>query len=183
MGSEAFERHIPLEGAYNFRDLGGYRTNDGRTVKWRSLFRSGELHLLTDLDVSRLRGELGLTTVLDLRTTDESDAGGMGQLQNLGVQHHSLPFTASLAEDFNLLQAVQNMGEFYIELTSRKAFGINLLEALSLIADPHNHALAFHCSVGKDRTGVLAAIRSERWECLTRRLLPIMSCRRRQWTR
>ncbi len=35
-------RHIRLEGQANFRDLGGYQTSDGRTVKWRELFRAGE---------------------------------------------------------------------------------------------------------------------------------------------
>ncbi|MDE8409516.1 tyrosine-protein phosphatase, partial [Klebsiella pneumoniae] len=44
------ERLLPLQGGRNFRDLGGYRTADGRHVKWGLLFRSGSMHGLTDSD-------------------------------------------------------------------------------------------------------------------------------------
>ena len=48
------KRHIELEGQPNFRDLGGYQTTDGRTVKWGQIYRSGELPNLTDQDVKKL---------------------------------------------------------------------------------------------------------------------------------
>ena len=77
---ESFERHIPFEGVFNFRDLGGYRTRDGRTVRWRRLFRSDELHLMTNAEVAEARGVLGLTTVIDLRDPKVVAQDGTGPL-------------------------------------------------------------------------------------------------------
>ena len=62
------ERRIVLEGAVNFRDQGGYPTENGRFVKWRRLFRSDSLHDLTESDVQTITGTLGLTTIVDLRS-------------------------------------------------------------------------------------------------------------------
>ena len=63
-------RVLALEGGRNFRDLGGYRTNDGHAVKWRMLFRSGSPADLTAKDMTTLNG-LGIRTVCDLRSTQE----------------------------------------------------------------------------------------------------------------
>jgi len=60
-------RLIDLEGCLNFRDLGGYPAADGRSVRWRRVFRSDALHLLTPRDVARIRDELGVRDVIDLR--------------------------------------------------------------------------------------------------------------------
>ncbi|MCJ7754110.1 MAG: tyrosine-protein phosphatase [Thermoanaerobaculales bacterium] len=57
------ERHIVLDGQPNFRDLGGYETTDGRTVKWGQVFRSGELPRLSDDDMATLE-ELEISTVV-----------------------------------------------------------------------------------------------------------------------
>ena len=63
------ERQIPLAGCLNFRDLGGYPTADGGQVRWRQLFRSDALHLLTPEDVAQLRDALGIGCVIDLRSS------------------------------------------------------------------------------------------------------------------
>jgi len=85
------ERRIPLAGAANFRDLGGYPTQDGRRVRWRRLFRSDRLAELSPADVDVLR-ELGITTVFDLRTADELDRHGTSPLYEHGVIHRHVPF-------------------------------------------------------------------------------------------
>src|SRR5207237_9711384 len=72
----ASERTISFEGCLNFRDLGGYATRDGRVVRWRRLFRSDSLHRMSASDVARLLDELGVVTVLDLRTPTERERGG-----------------------------------------------------------------------------------------------------------
>ena len=64
------ERVLPLQGGQNFRDLGGYRTADGRTVKWGLLYRSGAMNALTPADFAAL-AKRGLVTVCDLRDTRE----------------------------------------------------------------------------------------------------------------
>ena len=73
MTGPAYERHIPFDGIYNFRDLGGYQTNGGRTIRWRTVFRSGEPLELTSRDLERGRSEMGIRTVIDLRGS-EADA-------------------------------------------------------------------------------------------------------------
>src|ERR687898_726545 len=70
-----FDRAIRLDGVFNFRDMGGYAATDGRSVRWRTLFRSDGLGRLTDDDVETLR-PFGLRTVVDLRTPREIDERG-----------------------------------------------------------------------------------------------------------
>jgi protein-tyrosine phosphatase len=60
------ERRVPFEGIQNFRDLGGYPTVDGRTVRWGEVYRADALHKLTEADLASFRG-LGVRTVFDLR--------------------------------------------------------------------------------------------------------------------
>src|SRR5262245_46756760 len=63
-------RHVVLDGAQNFRDLGGYATEDGRTVRWGLLYRSDNLARLSDADLERLH-ELGIKLVCDFRSAEE----------------------------------------------------------------------------------------------------------------
>ena len=71
--TETPERRLPLEGASNFRDLGGYETADGRRVRWRKVFRSGAMDRLSDADLALL-SDLGLRTICDLRHPEEQAA-------------------------------------------------------------------------------------------------------------
>src|SRR5688572_7614728 len=64
------ERVVPLEGGQNFRDLGGYRSSDGRSVKWGLIYRSGSMHGLTNGDFEKMRA-LGIRSVVDFRSNDE----------------------------------------------------------------------------------------------------------------
>ena len=77
------------QGSFNFRDLGGYPGHDGRHTRWGRLFRSDALHELTADDVARLR-ELGLRTVVDLRTERELHRSGRGPLGPEPVAFHHL---------------------------------------------------------------------------------------------
>ena len=70
MVTPAFGRHIPFEGVYNFRDLGGYETADGRKVRRRTVFRCGEMQNMTEPDLLKARGELGIKTIVDLTGQD-----------------------------------------------------------------------------------------------------------------
>ena len=157
------ERHIPLVGQPNFRDLGGYASADGRRIKWGVVYRSGELSQLSDDDVSRL-GQLGIRTVVDLRSPEEVTARGEGRLPP-GAQVLPTPITSSdmfaklipmfLKGDFSkvppdLLDQVNRA--LVREFTGQYA---NLLRVLS---DPANRPLVFHCTQGKDRAGFGAAM-------------------------
>ena len=85
------ERLIALEGCHNFRDLGGYPARDGKCVRWRTLFRSDGLHLLSAADVTRLREEIGLRHMIDLRSSGELRIDGVGPLADEPVRHHHVP--------------------------------------------------------------------------------------------
>jgi len=160
MTLESYHRHILFEGIYNFRDLGGYRTRDGCTVVWRQIFRSGELQHMTADDAMRIREELRLTSVIDLRSINEVKERGIGRIPEVGITHNGISFTGNpdSKKALERFQSSSNMGEVYLRLFRRTAIGLRVSEALQIIADPGNRPLVFHCTGGKDRTGILAAI-------------------------
>ncbi len=69
------DRLVPFETCFNFRDIGGYETVDGRRVRWGSVFRSDTLHRLTTADLE-LASEIGIRTVIDLRSRGELERSG-----------------------------------------------------------------------------------------------------------
>jgi protein-tyrosine phosphatase len=157
------ERHIPLRGQANFRDLGGYRTADGRTVKWRVVFRSGELSQLDQADVGKV-AELGIKTVVDLRSPEEKSVRGEGRLPP-GVTLQPLPIASS--DMFAKLIPMLLQGDFS-EVPSDLLDRVNRLLVrdfsdqfgglLRILSDPANRPLVFHCTQGKDRAGFGAAM-------------------------
>src|SRR5699024_11161059 len=85
-------RHIALEGANNVRDLGGYRTEDGRTVKWGTAFRAANLSELTDIDRAKLE-TANISTVVDFRLDEEIESDGADQVSDsIPVQHLPILF-------------------------------------------------------------------------------------------
>ncbi len=64
-------RRLPINGGYNYRDLGGYPTFDGHTIKWRRLLRSGSLHRLTSQDLQYF-SDMKLAKDIDLRSPRET---------------------------------------------------------------------------------------------------------------
>src|SRR3954452_9609841 len=85
--SDAPARHLNLTGASNFRDLGGYPTRDGRSGRWRRIFRSNHLGHLTDDDIAIVRG-LGIKRAFDFRGAEERTAA-VCRMADITV--HSLP--------------------------------------------------------------------------------------------
>ena len=160
--AEQYSRHITFESVPNFRDIGGYRTRDGYTVAWRRLFRSGELCRMTGSDFSKLTEEIGLTSVIDLRSSFEIERAGHRaalRSRNEILSMYPLYPTAAIREaDERRYKECANMGEFYLQLVRQREFGRRIIEALEVIAEPENHPLVFHCAIGKDRTGILAAV-------------------------
>ena len=92
---DSLARSIPLEGQPNFRDLGGYQTADGRTVKWRQLFRSGELGKLSDADVAKL-ADLELGTLVNFLLPEEIEKHGADRLPD-GVREVADPIAGEKA--------------------------------------------------------------------------------------
>ena len=154
-------RSLQLEGASNFRDLGGYRGLDGRALRWRRIFRSDHLARLSSADAQVLAGH-GLGRVLDLRGAQERLAA---PCTLPGVAVHSLAIEPSL---FNRLHSRQQAGEALTPAVATKAMRETYREFV-LANTPRFHslfqhllagdaALVFHCTAGKDRTGLAAAL-------------------------
>jgi protein-tyrosine phosphatase len=154
-------RHFDLAGASNFRDLGGYAGKDGRTVRWRHIFRSNHLGHLTNADIAILRG-VGLKTAFDFRGTEERSTA-LCAIEELTV--HSLPveptvvaaLRARLAGGKALSQndGVEVMRESYVNYVRQNTGRFQSLFA-HLLGD--SAPLVIHCTAGKDRTGFACAL-------------------------
>ena len=83
-------------------------------------------------------------------------------LEEIGVRYYSIPFrpdsAAYVNEEWKAYPSATNMGEIYLQRISEQPFGKRLVDALEIIAEGENHPVVFHCTAGKDRTGVLAAM-------------------------
>jgi protein-tyrosine phosphatase len=153
------ERTITFEGCLNFRDLGGYATGDGRTVAWRRLFRSDSLHRMSPADVGRLLEDLGVATLVDLRTGSEREHGGPVPAEShCTVRSLHLPMVDDLFADRRERRTplTTDMGEGYAAMLTFA--GSQVATVLQLLAEPEVYPAVFFCAAGKDRTGVLAAI-------------------------
>ena len=151
-------RLVALEAVHNFRDLGGYRTADGRTTLWRTLFRADGLYRLTPTDVATLE-PLGLRTVIDLRSDTELDERGRFPVEAHPVVFHHLPIVDATWADLDR-PAYERDEDFliwaYHEMLSVGA--PRFAKAFDALAEPGALPAVFHCAAGKDRTGLLAAL-------------------------
>jgi protein-tyrosine phosphatase len=148
------ERIIELEGAVNFRDLGGYVTDDGRHTRWRTLFRADGLGELTEADFDILR-QLGIRTVIDLRTGHELQQSRF-DVEAHPVEFHHFPFIKSLGNADDFERAPGFLGTQYQEMLEDAA--TQIVGALTALAAPDARPAVFHCTAGKDRTGLLSAL-------------------------
>lgn len=161
MTMEPNNRHIPFEEIINFRDLGGYQTRDGRAVAWRKVFRSGELEYMTEKDADHLQQEIGLRTIIDLRSTAiVREIKVKGPFSELGIQRHNIAFIPE--SDRNkvrgFFQNWTSWSDYYVFQLKETGIGERIARALRIIAEPDNQPVLFHCTAGKDRTGVLAGM-------------------------
>jgi protein-tyrosine phosphatase len=149
-----YDRHIRLDGAVNFRDLGGYETADGHTIRWRTLFRADGLSRLTDRDRAAIR-QLGVATVIDLRSSNEV-AGGRFPVDDVPVGFHHVPLLDDVPDPDQFTYTPGLLASSYRAMT--KDAGPQIAAVLSIIARRHAHPVIVHCTAGKDRTGVLVAV-------------------------
>jgi len=159
-------RHLPLQGTPNFRDLGGYRTSDGRYTRWGVIYRSGVLTYLTGEDF-RYLSHLGIRVVCDFRTGQENEESPERWLEDPAVAHVALPIGDSSNRKMNqdleqllsgnptpeqLREHLQQLyGKFVIDAAPQFAGVFTQLKQEHL-------PLLYHCTAGKDRTGVFSAI-------------------------
>src|SRR5579871_4027844 len=153
-------RHLKLQGASNFRDVGGYRTTDGRSVRWRQIFRSNHLGHLTDADIEVVRG-LGVKSAFDFRGVEERAAAAC-KVEEILV--HSLPIEPTVvaalrarlqARALSSADALEIMRESYRGYVRLNTHSFRELFA-HLLED--KAPLVIHCTAGKDRTGFACAL-------------------------
>lgn len=157
-GAVELANWVELEGCFNFRDLGGYATADGRKLRTGQVFRSDGLQALTESDLRLLTGEIGLGAVIDLRSDEEVAADGSGGIAER-VPVHRIPLfqsTRRQAAEVDLSRLLpDSMGDLYfMMLTVAQEPIARVVRLLSQLEVP----AVFHCAAGKDRTGVISSV-------------------------
>lgn len=155
-------RLIPFDGAPNFRDLGGYETEDGRSVAWGKVFRSSHLGWLSPGDKERFTS-LKIGEVFDLRRTGESEAFRNQVPPGIRTYHFDIDVGSTKSYRDRLLagtatrQSTHDMmvGAYRSYVTD---FADRFGRLLKLLATSDEHAVVIHCMVGKDRTGIASAL-------------------------
>jgi len=157
--SDSTKRLVHLQGALNFRDVGGYRTKEGKTVKWNKVFRSASIQKLTDGDMDSLKARQ-IYTVVDLRGTREAaeapdrllagtdytlSPAGSDALPN-NQQMIALLKNGNFLEDFYGKGGIKYFGERYKPIFQK------------LLTLDDNKAMLYHCTGGRDRTGMATAL-------------------------
>ncbi|MEZ4657859.1 MAG: tyrosine-protein phosphatase [Caldilineaceae bacterium] len=147
------QRHLPLPGAYNIRDIGGYPTGDGRATRWRTFLRADALHRLPPASQQALI-DYGVRTIIDLRSEQEC-----GQAPNVFVSAQRVRYLhvplfdggAPLADRL----APPNVADIYRQILEWRQSAVKaVFDALT----DNTFPVLVHCTAGKDRTGLIAAL-------------------------
>jgi protein-tyrosine phosphatase len=158
-------RRLPLSEAVNFRDIGGHETSDNRTVKRGLVYRSDHLSRLSEKDQQLLQ-RLRFKIVIDLRTVREQQNSpdllppdGSIRLQSMPVQANDFD-PATVMDRLKAGDDAWLSMDFFIKLYQSYLddFGPVWGKVINFAASSHNLPLVFHCTGGKDRTGICAAL-------------------------
>jgi protein-tyrosine phosphatase len=166
----SYERVIDLEGTTNTRDIGGYMTDDMRIIRYGQIIRSENLSRLTDSDFQKLE-ELGVKTVIDLRSDEEHDHSPTAWEGDNPPQFHHFPIGDSRNDwfkaqrrlvkgnRFSEKQSLEHMEEGYRMIAEEGP--PSYVRLMDLVLDESNWPILIHCNAGKDRTGVAVALIQE----------------------
>jgi protein-tyrosine phosphatase len=159
------ERRVKLEGAFNFRDLGGYRTVDGRRTKWGRIYRSDSLTRLTASDRAVLK-QIGIRLVCDLRAPAEVKKRPDHLPEDGAIEYLNFPIVSG---NFDTVTAHEKIKKGDIDwltedymikgyINNIDAYANTWAAVFERLAAPASYPLVFHCTGGKDRAGVCAAL-------------------------
>ena len=159
----AYDREIHLKGTSNTRDIGGYLTSDLRTLRWRQIIRSEKLSRLTASDFQKLE-EIGVKTVIDLRTVREHDQSPTVWLGDNPPQFFHFPIGDSQNNWFKAQRKMMKSSRFTEEQAlDHMVRGYRMIaevgppsfqKLMGLVLDQSNWPVLIHCNAGKDRAGV-----------------------------
>ncbi len=146
-----------FQGISNARTLGGIPCADGRRIKENMLIRSGNLYKATDVDTAFLGDKIGVKTVIDFRSMKEISKAPDADIK--GARYHALPVFEDFYLDLKHLPSdVSGMfSNFYHDITRGEAADRAYREFFSLLLESEG-AVLWHCTQGKDRTGVAALL-------------------------
>lgn len=148
---------LPLEHAYNVRDLGGYPCNNNQSTKWHNLLRADDLSRLDENEIQFLI-DYGVKVVIDLRSSSECERSRNPFLNHPDVQHVNIPLMGNVIETPSpelLKEMSVSLKETYIDMIENAQEKIKRIMAIIIES---KGGVLFHCSAGKDRTGVVAML-------------------------
>ncbi|MCL2481325.1 MAG: tyrosine-protein phosphatase [Spirochaetaceae bacterium] len=157
MSKQHQQRVINLQGAYNFRDMGGYATQEGKKTKWGIIYRADELCRLSEEDLEILK-DLNIKTIIDFRALEEAVKSPDQKPVTL-IKNFNLPIVFGSMD--SLMKSIELTGEklmMQINSSAIEEAQEQYTEFFKIISDPSNLPLIFHCAGGKDRTGIAAAL-------------------------
>ena len=155
------KRHLPMEGGYNFRDLGGYKNTEGKTTQWGKIFRSDDLSSLVKNDLDYL-SKIPLVSVVDFRSENEIQKApdkipdSVKGKYLYSIKPGNLDASQMLSPEMNI-PIDRLMTELYGLFVTDSVIIDQYRKFFALLQDTSQIPLLFHCSAGKDRTGMAAA--------------------------
>ena len=162
-----YDRVIDLQGTTNTRDIGGYQTRDLRTLRWRQIIRSENLSRLTASDFQILE-EIGVKTVIDLRTDRERDQLPTVWLGDKPPRFFHFPIGDAQNDWFNAQRRMMRNNRFTEKQASKHMVeGYRMIAAvgppsfeklMNLVLDDSNWPILIHCNAGKDRSGIAVTL-------------------------
>jgi len=161
-------RLLQFEGIANFRDLGGYRSEDGRSVRWGRLYRSGHHALATPTDLATVAG-LGLANVIDFRSGFEKEEEPDRRPDNAGYEVLEIPIldegNQALARDLAARIETGDLADFDPDQLMIQAnrdfasrFSPQYSEFMQAVLATAGEPMLWHCTAGKDRAGFASAL-------------------------
>ena len=157
MDQQERQRNITLHGTYNFRDMGGYLTQDGKKTKWGVIYRADELSRLSKEDLKTLKS-FNIKTIIDFRSPEEI-AMAPDKKPETVTKVFKIPVVFGNMD--SLVKSIETTGEELMRQINSSAIEeaqAQYKEFFKIISDPSNLPLIFHCAGGKDRTGIAAAL-------------------------
>ena len=156
-------RRLPLNGALNCRDLGGYPAEEGKMTSYHVFYRSDGLYQLTETDW-KLLYEYGVRVILDLRSASETSHQSY-QSAGYGIETFSVPLQSQEINLEDLMKRLKGADEAFIrsmtmdysDMVRSNPAGIARILNLA-VESLEKGAVLFHCTAGKDRTGILTAL-------------------------
>lgn len=157
--TDSIKRLVPVKGAINFRDVGGYKTTDGKQVAWGKVYRSASVEKLTETDLTLL-DKKKIHTVIDFRGVAEAKAAPDHLPKNTDYTlspagSDSLPNPAQMVQ---FLKEGNFLEKFYgVDAVKYSGDRFRPLFVKLLTADK-KEAIMYHCTGGRDRTGMATAL-------------------------